>query len=202
METLKTFEEICQPDARQISFVLGDTTNPNGFRPQTLKDFHDEAEAIQLHEGVPETLRDQFQTARNLIIYSWFYYPLNVTAELCAYATVEHALRIKAGAASERLRFHDLLKRAVEQGWIRDEGFSHVKQKYESMRAFNESLPPEFRNPQPRPLAQDYCRAMTDVLPKLRNALAHGEPYLHHSGAMTVRICADLINQLFEKPIT
>src|SRR5438046_2846328 len=103
MESLKKFEEVCQPDIRQGYFATCDPSNPSGFRPLTLKDFYDDAETIQLHEGVPEQVRDNFQTARNLIIYSWFYYPLNVTAQLCAYTSAEFALRIKAGDAEGRL---------------------------------------------------------------------------------------------------
>jgi hypothetical protein len=199
MESLKKLEDICQPDIRQKSFVCLDPGGPDGFRSQTLQDFHRAAESIVLHEGVPERIRNQFQDARNLIVYSWFYYPFNVTAELCAYATAEHALRIKAGETTGHSSFRRLLKRAVAENWIRDSGFSHVKRKHESLRAYNENLPPEFQQPQ-APLAQEYCNAVTDALPNLRNALAHGDNYLHHSGAMTVRICADLINQLFEKP--
>jgi hypothetical protein len=74
MESLKKFEEVCQPDVRQGAFVVCDANSPNGFRPLTLKDFCDDAESIQLHEGVPEKVRNHFQTARNLIIYAWFYY--------------------------------------------------------------------------------------------------------------------------------
>jgi hypothetical protein len=66
------------------------------------------------------------------------------------------------------------------------------------LRAYNERLPAEFRHPD-APLAQEYCKAISDALPHLRNTLAHGSTYLHHGGAMTVRICADMINQVFEK---
>ena len=165
MDSLKQFEELCQPDVRQKFFARVDASSPSGHRSVTLKDFYETAESIQLHDGVPEQIRDQFQTARNLIIYSWFYYPLNVTADLCAYATAEHALRIKAGKASARSSFRRLLKKAVEENWIRDEHFTHVKWKHESLREYNESLPPEYRHPQSQ-LAQDYCKVMTDTWPK------------------------------------
>jgi hypothetical protein len=171
----------------------------SGLRRLRLEDFYSVAETIQLHEGVPETVRNQFQVARNLIVYSWYYYPFNVTAELCAYIAVEHALRIKAGKTDGSSTFRRLLKGAVERGWIRDEGFSHLKRLRERIRLYNEGLPPEFQL-QTTPQAEEYCKAMTQAMPNLRNALAHGETYLHHSGAMTVRICAELANQLFEKP--
>jgi hypothetical protein len=199
MESLKEFQEICQPDVRQKCFARIDPNCPGGPSPITLKDFYDDAESIQLHEGVPEEVRNHFQTARNLIVYSWFYYPLNVTAELCAYTSVEYAVRIKTGDTTGRLPFKELLEVAVAENWMRDEGFSHVKGKYESLREFNETLPPEYQHPQSQ-LQQEYCKVLTDSMPKLRNTLAHGSTFLHNGGAFTVRICADLINQLFEKP--
>jgi hypothetical protein len=100
MESLKKFDEICEPDVRQKCFVIIDPDRA-GTRPQMLKDFYDYAESIQLHEGIPEEVRNHFQTARNLIIYSWFYYPFNVTAQICAYTSLEFALRIKAGSGKD-----------------------------------------------------------------------------------------------------
>jgi hypothetical protein len=201
MESLKKLDQICQPDVRQSFFARLDLNNPNGYRSLVLEDFYNAAESVHLHEGVPEEIRNHFQTARNLIIYSWFYYPFNVTAELCAYTSAEFALRIKSGHKTGRSSFRKLLEKAVAENWIRDEGFSHVKRKHENFQSFNESLPPEFQRPQSQ-LAQDYCKAMIGVLPRLRNTLAHGSTMLHQGGATTVRICADLINQLFEKPKT
>jgi hypothetical protein len=201
MESLKKFEEICEPDVRQKSFAIIEPDRP-GTRPQMLKDFYDYAESIQLHEGAPEEVRNHFQTARNLIIYSWFYYPFNVTAQLSAYSSLEFALRIKAGSSKDEYPgLKKLLKKAVKNNWIRDEGFLHVRDKYEGFREYNGSLPPQWRQEIP-PFAQAYCNILVETMPSLRNTLMHGSSYLSHSGAFTVRICADLINQLFEKPKT
>jgi HEPN domain-containing protein len=198
MESLKENQEICQPDARQRGFTVLDLDSPNGWRSLTLKDFFDDAESIKLHEGVPEEVRSHFQTARNLIIYSWFYYPFNVTAELCAYTSVEFALRRKAGSTKGRPSFRKLLKMAVAENWISDAGFPHVCLKHEYIQSYNAESPPEFQQPQ-SPLAQEYCKTLIRAMPNLRNSLAHGHPFLHPSGAATVRICAELINQLFVK---
>ena len=197
MEALKKLEEICQPDVRQSYFVRLEASGT--FRHNTLEDFHRAADGIRLHESVPENIRSLFETARNLIVYSWFYYPFNVTAELCAYTTVEYALRIKAGDTRGRMTFHRLLEKAVAENWIRDEGFSHVKRKHENLREYNAGLPPEFRWPE-TPLGQDYCKRMIEAMRQLRNSLAHGKNSLHNHGVTTVRLCADFINQLFEKP--
>jgi len=199
MESLKKFDEICQKDPRQDAFVVMDAKSPGVFRKRTIEDFYRRTQRISLHEGVPPKIRSHFETARNLIIYSWFYYPFNVTAALCAYTSVEYALRIKAGKLSGRPSFRRLLRKAVEKNWIRDEGFSHVKRKHDSLRAYNEGLPPDFQIPESE-LAQEYCKNLTKSLPFLRNELAHGSSMLHERGVFTVQICADLINQLFPKP--
>src|SRR6267154_835970 len=96
MESLKQFTEICEKDPRHGFFCiinLADGTTRNW----TLEDFHKRAEKISLHDGVPEKIRNHFETARNLLIYSWFYYPFNVTAQLCGYTSVEYALKTKIG---------------------------------------------------------------------------------------------------------
>ena len=105
MEELKKFEEICEPDERQKHFALFNESRTE-IRPLTLQDIYDTAESIKLHEGVPEDIRNHFETARNLLVYSWFYYPFNVVAQLHAFASAEYALRTKASvnpATSKRL---------------------------------------------------------------------------------------------------
>lgn len=197
MESLKNLEDVCKPDVRQKLFVRPDAESPSGFRERTLEDFHRAAESICLHEGVPERVRDHFQAARHLIVYSWFYYPFNVIAELCAYTSVEYALRHKTKDAKTPLSA--LLANAVKSGWIHDSGFSIPRRKREAMQRFNEGLPEFLQTPTP-PLAQEYCAVLQKTLPKLRNWLAHGDSMLHEQGARTVRNCAELSNQLFPKP--
>ena len=73
MERLKSLKEILEPDARQKHLVT--RTPSGGTRPLTLEDFYNRAKEIELHDGVPENIRNHFQTARHLLIYSWLYYP-------------------------------------------------------------------------------------------------------------------------------
>ncbi len=174
-----------------------DPSAPGGIRKRTLQDFHHTAESIRLHEGVPEAIRNHFQIARNLILYSWFYYPFNVTAELCAYTSAEYALRLRA--RDRKTPFAILLKDAVSNGWISDSGFSIPRRKKEALKRFNEGLPEEFQTPVSS-LGNEYCDTLRKTIPKLRNWLAHGDSMLHEHGALTVRICAELINQLFPEP--
>lgn len=194
MESLKKIEDICHKDPRNDCFVVIDLVNPGVVKERTLEDLHNRADQIRLHAGVPEEIRSHFETARNLIIYSWFYYPFNVTAQLSAYTTVEYAIRVKT--QDRRTNFSVLLKRAVDQGWITDEGFPHVKRRREAIKESNEGLRPSPESKEVRA----YCDTLAEALPYLRNQLAHGTSMLHEQGAAQVRICADLINQLFPEP--
>ncbi len=199
MEELKKFEEICEKDVRHGSFGVIDQSQPGGMRHLALADFYRAAERIQLHEGVPEEIRSHFQTARNLIIYTWFYYPFNMAAELCAFTSVEYAFRLKSNDPKTPFKF--LLKSAVEQGWVTDKGFSVPQRRLEAYRAnkADGGFIAQFLPPEPI-LTREYCDVLVEVIPSLRNNLAHGSSTLHEQGASTVRTCAELINQLWLEP--
>lgn len=196
MEALKPLSQVTEPDVRQSFFVALDCTTGTS-RPFTIEDFHRRAASIELHAGVPEKIRSHFETARNLILYSWFFYPFNVTAELAAYTTVEFALRTKFN--DRKTRFKTLLKQAVDAGLITDHGFTVPTRNAADIREHNEGVPAEFQIPEPT-LLREYSDNLTRSIPYLRNELAHGTNMLHDHGAFTVRICAELINQLFLKP--
>jgi hypothetical protein len=63
----------------------------------------------------------------------------------------------------------------------------------------NEGMPPDFQTPEPA-MVREYSDTLAKVIPSLRNSLAHGTTMLHEQGALHVRICAELINQLFPLP--
>lgn len=185
-------------DVRQGYFTIMDSKHLGIFRKRGLEDFHRAADSIRLHASVPEPIRDHFQTARNLIIYSWFYYPFNITAQLSAYTSVEFALRTKT--KDRKTRFSVLLKKAVDKGWISDRGFSIARRRKQAIQRMNEGMPPKFQTPEPA-MVREYCDVLAKTIPSLRNSLAHGTTMLHEQGASHVRICAELINQLFPPKI-
>ena len=192
MEDFKLFQEILEPDPRQKFW--GVMTAQGAFRSLTLEDFHETAKAIELHEGVPEDIRNHFQTARHLQIYSFFCYPFHVSAMMHAYASAEFALKLKAGTPEGG--FKRLLKTGVREGWIRDDGFKVVQWQKERLESDTE-LDSETEG---SPALKGYCEILYDSLPFLRNELMHGASFLHNSSATTLQICADLINQLFPTP--
>jgi len=196
METLKKLENIHEPDVRTHAFVKLDFKT-GSFSQFTIEDYLRRAESISLHSGVPEDIRSHFETARNLIIYSWFFYPFNMSAQLAAFTTVEFALRIRFNDRETPFKF--LLKKAVKDGLIKDEGFTLPVKRAQAIRENNRALPEMLRVPEPT-LTSNYSEILSENIPFLRNQLAHGTTELHENGAKHVRISAELINQLFPAP--
>ncbi len=106
---------------------------------------------------------------------------------MLANATVEMALNLKCeketGVKSSRSPgLKKLLKHAVKSDWIVDGDFSHLDEaKY-------------------CPNGTKYCKTLPDVLPDLRNSLAHGSSFLTipMNAVGMVDINAHVINALFK----
>lgn len=190
MEELKRGDAILEPDERQAFFSMVDPATGTS-RPLTLSDLHTIAASITLHDGVPEPIRNHFATATNLLVYAWFYYPFNVTARFLSMVSIEAALRERFTDSSTPLKY--LVQRAVNEGLIKDEGFSHS----ESLHAMSASETSENARGSP---AKRYVDTLVEVLPRLRNDLAHGAHMIHPNSARSVQVAADFINQLFDRP--
>jgi hypothetical protein len=175
MESLKPLQEITVADERNLYFVV---TNASALAKRlSLDGIHEIVAGITLHAGVPEQIRSHFSQAQNLAVYSWFHYPFNVTSQLLGFISVEFALIDRFGSDDG---FKNLIKRAVREGLVTDGGFA--------MTAHRE------------PSVISYVETLIDVMPSLRNSIAHGTPMLHNSSISSLRICADFINQLYVAP--
>ena len=82
-QPLKQPHEMFDPDPRSDSFARPDATGPH---LKTIEEHYRDVAAIQLSEQVPEEIRDQFDTVRNLYLYSWYVYDFTVAADQYAYA--------------------------------------------------------------------------------------------------------------------
>jgi len=176
MEKLKKLDEIKFPDRRTTVFILIDRQTGKK-RDLLLEDIYEDVESIQLHGGVPDDVRSQFNVARNLAIYTWFCYAFHQVSEIKAYSTLEMALRVKFGGGKNG--FKKLLIEAVNSGLIKDRGFRHIREGLEDTNSTS------------------YVGRLPEIMPKLRNDLAHGSTMLHPGSYMNLQICADFINQLF-----
>lgn len=192
METLKLFENLCTPDVRQSFFRV---TNSATGEVSLLRheDIYDSAASIRLHAGVPEDVASHFSAALNLLAYSWYHYPFNGAAQFMAYVSVEYSLKVRF-PSDKRQNFASLLRRSVSEGLVKDNGFSHCKAHIPGIGEVH-VVPPMFV-----PAEGPYVEALVKLMPGLRNNLAHGVTNIHMQGPQSVRICAELINQLFPVP--
>src|SRR4029077_4380145 len=68
-ECLRPPEHVCEPDPRTKGFVTWDA---NGTcRRLEVSDYHASVSRLKLNEGVPERVAIQFETIKNLYVYSW-----------------------------------------------------------------------------------------------------------------------------------
>lgn len=173
MEKFKSLDEIQRMDMTHLHF--GQITG----RVPNLEKCHKALSEIELHAGVPEDVRGQFNVARNMALYQYFMYALAPEVQMKTFSVIELALRRRLEPAN-RSGLASLLRKAVELGLLKDEGFRHLD-------------PPDPGN--------GFSRSLPEVLPKLRNALAHGSTDLTPDCIGHVEKCADLVNQLFLRRI-
>src|SRR5258708_1996487 len=103
MEKLKPRDEVLEPDVRCSN--MGNFEHSTGSITEfTLDTIYQEIEPIRLNASVPESVRNHFETARNLVVYSWFVYSFNVVAAMHAFASLEMAVKEKTGDKKSSLK--------------------------------------------------------------------------------------------------
>ena len=197
------WHEIFRPDRRSTFFVRHDAA---GQYPKTLDHHRADIAAIQLSDAVPEGIRDEFDTVRNLYLYSWYVYDFTVPATLYTHALIEKAVKEKCRRSSVPLHkiqgLRDLLNLSVARGWLVNSDFRFVLEstRMEIVPGVDESDSPSLHSAHSyQPSGTDYCERLAETLPKIRNMGAHGEAglgfpasALHH-----IEICNCIINALF-----
>lgn len=111
-----------------------------------------------------------------MAVYSYFLYSLAPEAALKSFRIIELALKIRhpdMGKAGLR----KLLTRSINDGLLSDKDFSVCQTEDESTQ---------------------YSESLIDIIPKLRNTLAHGSAMLHPACISFVITASGLINQLFK----
>jgi len=213
-----------------ISDCLRNTSSATHPDPRTsilgsheLKEQWREINDITLIESVPKGIKVQFETVRNLYLYSWFVYRFYPIAEHNAYICVEHALRLrfyneipnKSKNRKNRviIPLKKLLEYAVKEGHIRNEGFSIWRHQVQ-MRARLRYGADIIRKMREEGLKEiiiddleieitdkdrnwDYVSILLKTIPFLRNAYAHGSNNLDNQVIGTIRIVSEIINQIY-----
>jgi len=184
----------------------------------SLESLHAELSRLQLSVNVPVGIRQSFETAKNLCLYSAFVYQFQMAAEMVAYSSLEWALRAHWSAVEDKPKkkvrgLRDLLEIARARQWLRNSGFSTLREKARRQLLVERSTamiengevtaaPVEIPEPtvdevEERALAFDFVAAFVENIPDFRNNLAHGSQMLRPYSLVILRDVADAINQLF-----
>lgn len=165
--------------------------------PHTISVLHGALAELRLNQSVPVNVVDQFDLARNLCLYGWYQYNFSMPAKLYGYIALEVGLREKcatvASQPGKRITLARLCDWAIDAGYIKDGGFTHL---------FAEDPETGAMYPTRR---QDLTREGTTYSKQAfantrgRNSLAHGSSMLMPpiQAAGSLRIIADAINLLF-----
>jgi len=165
MEEFKSLDELTQMDKKHQRMGA----DINGMHEYLANEV--------LNEDVPDEIRGQFNVAKNMALYSYYFYALAPEVQLKTYTVIEHALRIRA-KPQKKMMLKALINHAVSQRWITDAGFRHI----DTPNSDNK-----------------WCKSMVDTIPSLRNSKAHGSTMVVGSCLFHISSCADFINQLFPR---
>ena len=200
---LKPLNEALLPDVR---FQWMAIETPNETRPFQLTDLHERLMLSKIESSVPEKVRRQFETAKNLMLYSWFVFEFHTIAELHAYATLELALRTRFPDAKKEqtlkgqkvmmpFSLRRLLDLAVKQKVI----VAETLPAWERVKFNRKWYQERFNLPEsPMQTSDEWLQKLLEIIPNFRNSLAHGEPRLYLEASFKqLELCCDLINQIF-----
>lgn len=199
--------------------------HPDPLVTYSLSDSHALISRIVLNQETPVEVRQLFETAKNVSLYSWFNRHFHPVAELVAFSALEVALRHRnkiedAGSAAKNsnLMLKNLLDKAITRGWLREETIEnrmgiarariHERQVYAAIEASKDKkdIDKDIEIPEP---TDEEIKAEAEsmvILPQLikaaselRNHLAHGGPLPYWGSFGLLRSTAGLINQLFPR---
>lgn len=211
-DPLRALEDVLKPDARQGSLV------------HELRHVHEMLSAMTLHGSVPVGVRQLFETAKNVRLYTYFVYPFHQVAEMTAYQALEMSLLVRwqqehggenAAGSRRAPTLGVLLRHAASNGWIHNNGFSGrfwraerslIAERCEiallagsgDQEAMTINDPTEAEI-QDRAEKIDVVSALVRSVPKMRNDLAHGSSRLVPISDYVLQDVRDAINMIFTK---
>src|SRR6267378_439361 len=203
---LKPLNEVLLPDPRFEFFAV---QSGNSSRPFELADMHGRLNLSKLDAIVPEVVRHQFETAKNLVLYSWLVFEFHTIGELQAYASLELALRTRFPEAKQKRRrkgreimeplsLGPLLQMAVKEGVI----IAEKLPAWERAKFASEWYQKEYNlQTGAQRTSAEWLQLVIEHIPNFRNNLAHGNRRLYLEASLRqLETCSDLINQLFSSP--
>lgn len=207
-DPLKSLDELFEIDR---PFVSG-----------SIEDSHSVLSSINLSENVPVDVRQLFETAKNVALYSRFAYRFHQVAEMVSFSALEFSLKelLSTNYPDERLPtgIGQLLKRTKNKGIFQNDFFGEnlntatengirreLSEKAKKEEAqFGAPIVDPNREITRKELEEGIKRSVAvdgyiKVLLGLRNDLAHGSGSLSPTGFLSLRRRAELINYLYAK---
>lgn len=226
MEEFKSLDEATTVDRRNTYFVFRNRTTGE-TRPQELKDHYGSVGRFVFYETVPEKVRSHFNTAKNVLLYTWFAYGLFPVAELQVLNALELALKERIGEGGlkvlkkqmkktgKRLGLQSYIEHAAARKWIKNEDFhayhrapyeqakyNYVLEKTAEMTAKGlNSIELDYDEVEvPTENTTDFLGILVGTVHNIRNIHAHGEAMLYPASVWrTFEICTDFVNALFRE---
>src|ERR1700676_2796305 len=206
-DPLKQLSEVPEPDPRHAQLGIG------------LAGIHASLTVLVLADRVPVNVRQLFETAKNVALYSWFVYRFHQVAELVAYSALELALKERAGFmeglgadAPRPPGLKALLERAIGEGWLKNDNFASWRglatehARMSKIARLIQEKPDQEGHIVDDPTEEEIAAAIPEIdmvqillrsVPLLRNQLAHGSSTLSPRSLVTLTRISEAINQLF-----
>jgi hypothetical protein len=187
-----------------------------------LADWYERIEKITLVETTPKEVKQLFENAKNIALYTYFAYRLHQSAEIIGYSALEKALKMKFEQEKNFVKVQrtpsslaDYMNTALEQQWITNQGYESFRNLAETRlldKKVNELIESGALDngegmPVPEPEDHELIAEMEsmdiakDTLHsgrRIRNSLAHGVGGLMPSSIGTLSKISEEINQLFK----
>ena len=209
--------------------VLAPDTRTFNFNIPSIEVLYRAIEQIQLNSLVPDDIKVQFDTARNLFMHSFYVYRFYVVAESQALTTLEFALRECIGKEqiklfskelkAEKLRFSEGLRLYMEylarRELIKNEDFPiwHNRNRIAAEEAYRLEISKRMEDEGLSEYTWDdseideskfdvewnYVEVLCNTIPKIRNKYAHGGKTLHNQVLRSFENISIIINKMYER---
>lgn len=194
-ETLKRLDELCAPDPRRLHWkILNEETG--AVRDLTLDEHYSAIAQLSL-AGAPDSVVDLWETARNILLYSWFVYRFTTVAELQAYSVLEFALRDRLGHGDDDKppTLAPLLREAKRNTLLTDDTFRHLRERgvYTGNSFIDANIDPAVVE------EGGHIDLLCSTIPMLRNSHAHGSTNLWPSALASFWIVRAAIEALYAR---
>ena len=220
-DELRTPVNVLAPDQRNFHFGV-----------TSLEVLYGRISHCSLISSVPEDIRIQFDTARNLYLHAFYVYRFYVVAESQVLSTLELAIRECIGDKTLAVFQKELKARGIhfnkglrlyleylaQHQLIQNEDFPrwHRRNRMAAEDAYRDKI---FKLMKEQGLEEyqwdeseidesafdvewDYVKVLCEILPKIRNNYSHGSKMLHNQVSLSFVNVSVIINKMFERTAT